>query len=103
MNTTSTTLPENWNRAMAVDENLRPWNGVGLGRLTGANEPSHAVDVTGSLDAGTASLRAHRSYLDGLGRDFDPAAFLREFTAAAGTRIGVRHAVAFQQIRLQGV
>ncbi|WP_238586485.1 hypothetical protein [Rhodococcus rhodochrous] len=103
MNTTSTTLPENWNRATAVHENLPPWNGVGHVYLMGANGPSHAVDVTESLDTGIESLRAHRSYLDGLGRDFDPAAFLREFTAAAGTRIGVRHAVAFQQIRLQGV
>ncbi|MDM7491366.1 PIG-L deacetylase family protein, partial [Rhodococcus sp. CSLK01-03] len=55
-----------------LDENLPPWNGVGHVYLMGANEPSHAVDVTESLDTGIESLRAHRSYLDGLGRDFDP-------------------------------
>ncbi|OOL32932.1 GlcNAc-PI de-N-acetylase [Rhodococcus rhodochrous] len=86
-----------------LDENLPPWDEVGLVYLMGANQPSHAVDVTESLDTGIESLRTHRSYLDGLGRDFDPAAFLHEFTAAAGARIGVRHAVAFQQVRLQGV
>ena len=35
------------------------------------------VDVTDTSPAGIDSLRAHRAYLDGLGRDFDPEEFLR--------------------------
>jgi hypothetical protein len=52
--------------------------------------------------AGVASLRAHRTYLDGLGRDFDPEGFLRGFTARAGAALGVPHAVG-GRIQLQGV
>lgn len=33
----------------------------------------YAVDVTDSLAAGIESLRAHAAYLEGTGRDFDPA------------------------------
>jgi hypothetical protein len=61
------------------------------------------VDVVDRLDAGIASLRAHEAYLRGLGRDFDPEQFVRAMTAMAGPAIGVRHAVAFGQIQLQGV
>jgi hypothetical protein len=69
----------------------------------GANDPTHAVDVTDQLEAGVASLRAHEAYLRGLGRDFDPEEFVGGLTAMAGPAIGVRHAVAFGQIQLQGV
>ena len=58
--------------------------------LMGADDPTHAVDVTDSLAAGVASLRAHRAYLDGLGRDFDPEQFLRAVTAGAGERSAFR-------------
>jgi len=85
-----------------LDEGLPPWDGVRHVYLMGSNQPTHAVDVTDSLDAGIASLRAHEAYLRGLGRDFDPEGFLRTFTAAAGASIGVRHAVALAQIQLQG-
>lgn len=86
-----------------LDEGLEPWAGVRHVYLMGANQPSHAVDVTDHLDAGIASLRAHAAYLQGLGRDFDPAQFLHTMTAAAGPSIGARHAVAMAQIQLQGV
>lgn len=86
-----------------LDEGLDPWAGATDVYLMGADDPSHAVDVTDSLPAGVASLRAHGTYLDGLGRDFDPEQFLRGFTARAGATLGVRHAVAFARIRLQGV
>ncbi len=86
-----------------LDEGLDPWPGATDVYLMGADHPTHAVDVTDSLITGVASLRAHRAYLDGLGRDFDPEAFLRAFTARAGAALGVRHAVAFGRIQLQGV
>jgi hypothetical protein len=50
-----------------------------------------------------ATPPAHRACLDGLGRDFDPEEFLRAFTGPAGVALGVRHAVAFERIRVQGV
>ena len=71
--------------------------------VMGSNRPTHAVDVTDALDAGIESLEAHRAYLDGLGRDFDPAEFLRGMTAEPGRALGVKHAVAFGRIQLAGV
>jgi LmbE family N-acetylglucosaminyl deacetylase len=84
-------------------EGLDPWLGTTDVYLMGAEDPTHAVDVTDTLPAGIASLRAHRAYLDGLGRDFDPEAFLSSITARVGGALGVPHAVAFGRIRLQGV
>jgi hypothetical protein len=69
----------------------------------GSNEPTHAIDVSDTLDLGVESLRAHHAYLTGLGRDFDPDDFLRQMTAGPGAAIGVRHAVAFGRVQLQGV
>jgi hypothetical protein len=51
---------------------VEPWPGATDVYLMGADDPTHAGDVTVSLPTGVASLRAHRAYLDGLGRDFDP-------------------------------
>lgn len=86
-----------------LGEGLEPWSGATDVYLMGVDDPTHAVDVTGSLPTGIESLRTHRAYLDGLGRDFDPEEFLRSFTAMAGAALGVPHAVAFGRIQLQGV
>ena len=51
------------------------------------------TDVTGGIDAGIASPREHRVYLDGLGRDFDPDEFLRNMAGCAGLGAGVEYAV----------
>lgn len=77
---------------------LEPHPDVRSVLLMGSTEPTHAVDVTAHLEAGIASLQAHRAYLDGLGREFDPAEFVRESTAFAGRAIGADHAVAFEQL-----
>jgi LmbE family N-acetylglucosaminyl deacetylase len=76
------------------DKDLKPWAGATDVCLMGALEPTHAVDVTHTLPAGIDSLRAHRAYLDGLGRDFDPDQFLRAVTAGAGQALGVQHPIA---------
>ena len=86
-----------------VDEGLEPWAGVSHVYVMGSNEPTHAIDVSDTLDLGVESLRAHHAYLTGLGRDFDPDDFLRQMTAGPGAAIGVRHAVAFGRVQLQGV
>ena len=92
-----------WIFPQLLAEGLDPWNGTSDVYLMGAEAPTHAVDVTDSLSLGVASLRAHRAYLDGLGRDFDPEAFLNSITARAGAALGVPHAVAFGQVQIQGV
>jgi len=86
-----------------LDDGFEPWPGVGHVYVMGSNEPTHAVDVTDTLADGVESLQAHRAYLDGLGRDFDPAEFLQGMTIGAGCALGVRNAVAFGRVQLQGV
>jgi len=55
------------------------------------------VDVTATIDAGIASLREHRAYIDGLGREFDPDEFLRNIAGYAGMGAGCEYAVAFHR------
>jgi LmbE family N-acetylglucosaminyl deacetylase len=75
-------------------EGLQPWNGVRYVCFAGAPEPTHGVDVTGFLDRGIASLRAHRVYMEGLGAaGFDPAEFLTWIAAASGARLDLDAAV----------
>jgi LmbE family N-acetylglucosaminyl deacetylase len=83
-----------------LDAGLDPWNGVRLVGISATTAPTHAVDVSGWLDAGVASLEAHRAYLDGLGRDLDVRAMLAGFTRGAGEALGVELAVPFQVIRI---
>jgi len=86
-----------WFRNDALGD-AAPHTGVRSVLLMGSTEPSHAVDVTDHLQTGIASLRAHKAYLAGLGRAFDPAGFLHESTIPAGHAIGATHAVAFEQL-----
>ncbi len=77
------------------------WSGTRLAAFGGSPEPTHAVDVTGFLDLGIASLAEHRLYLEGLGDGgTDPDAFLRGSAEAAGATLGVEHAVTFEVIPL---
>jgi LmbE family N-acetylglucosaminyl deacetylase len=55
--------------------------------------PTHFVDVTETIDAGIASLREHRAYLEGLGGDFDPDTFLRDMAGYIGLGAGCEYAV----------
>ncbi len=82
-----------------VDQGLEPWEGTRLLAFNASPQATHAVDVTGHLDRGIASLREHRAYLEGLGDGTtDPDAFLRGGAEAVGARQGVEHAVAFEII-----
>jgi LmbE family N-acetylglucosaminyl deacetylase len=83
-----------------LDEGLEPWNGVRLVGISATNQPTHAVDVSGWLDAGVASLEAHRAYLDGLGQDLDVREMLTGFTRSGGEGLGTELAVSFQVIRV---
>jgi len=86
-----------------ADEGLQTWTGVTHVYVMGTGRPTHGVDVTETLAAGVDSLRAHSTYLEGLGRDFDPDSFLTQMTAGAGQMLGCAHAVAFERFQLEGV
>jgi LmbE family N-acetylglucosaminyl deacetylase len=75
-----------------------PWTGVRAVYVSGATGPTHYVDVSDTVDAGIESLRAHHAYIDGLGDDFDPDAFLRTNSAAAGADLGCRYATTFRVV-----
>ncbi len=62
-----------------------------------SSEPTHFVDVTDTIDLGIASLREHRAYIDGLGRDFDPDEFLRSIAGYVGLGAGCEYAVSMHR------
>jgi LmbE family N-acetylglucosaminyl deacetylase len=61
--------------------------------VVGTGDPSHFVDVTATIDAGVASLKEHRAYIEGLGGDFDPDEFLRNMAGYVGLGAGTDYAV----------
>ena len=61
--------------------------------LSGSPEPTHAVDVTDTLELGIASLRAHSTYLEHVGGGTD---FLAEWAAGAGEQLGTKYATTFE-------
>ncbi|GAA2414718.1 PIG-L family deacetylase [Actinomadura vinacea] len=86
------------NRWVFRDLGLEPWQGVRFALFGGSPECTHYVDVTGHLEAGIASLKAHRVYFAGLGEDFDPREFLTSMVDPAGEQVGVPHAMPFELI-----
>jgi LmbE family N-acetylglucosaminyl deacetylase len=78
-------------------EGLEPWGGVRYVCVAGAEQPTHGVDVTGHLERGINSLKAHDAYMRGLGGTaFDVDGFLTWIAAASGARLDVDHAVLFE-------
>jgi hypothetical protein len=65
--------------------------------VAATGNPTHFADVTGTIEAGVASLREHRAYLEGLGGDFDPDEFLRNMAGYIGLGAGVEYAVGFRR------
>jgi LmbE family N-acetylglucosaminyl deacetylase len=65
--------------------------------VAASGEPTHFADVTGTIDRGVASLREHRAYIEGLGRDFDPDDFLRKMAGFVGLGAGCEYAVGFRR------
>lgn len=86
-----------------VLDGQEPWGGTSDVYVMGSNHPTHGVDVTDFLDYGIASLRAHRAYTAGLGRDFDAEAFIEGFTAKQGEMFGSTNAVVFEHLSLAGM
>jgi LmbE family N-acetylglucosaminyl deacetylase len=69
------------------------WPGVKSMYVAATANPTHFVDVTDTIDAGVASLREHKAYLDGLSGDFDPDDFLRKMAGFVGLAAGCEYAV----------
>jgi LmbE family N-acetylglucosaminyl deacetylase len=74
-----------------------PWEGVQAIYVAAGAPATHYVDVTDTIDAGIASLRAHRAYLAEFG-DFDPDAMLRGFAQSTGEQVGAAYAIPFRRL-----
>jgi len=73
-----------------------PWR-VRYTAIANSARPTHAVDVTDTIEHGIASLRAHRRYLEGLGESApDPHEMLLGFARMSGERFGGRLAVSYE-------
>lgn len=84
-----------------LDEGHEPWGGVRRVALAASPFSTHAVDITGWLDKGIASLEAHAQYMAGLGDSWPPVdMFLTERAEQDGRRLEVEHAVAFEIVEL---
>lgn len=55
------------NRWIFPELTAEPWNGVRYVAVAQSPNPTHAIDISVTLDLAVASLEAHRSYLDGIG------------------------------------
>lgn len=80
-----------------------PWSGVRVALFAGSPRAAHGVDITGTIEAGVASLREHQTNLDALAPGTpgtDPDTFLRSIAAGAGRALGVELAVAFEMVPL---
>ena len=87
-----------WVFTELVDEGFEPWSGVRFVAYNASSEPTHAVDITGYVEAGVRSLLCHEVYLSNLDSDPDeiPGQFLREWAAGAGASIGAEAATTFE-------
>ena len=73
------------------------WGGARFVAFSGSPQPTHAVDVTETFDAGVRSLECHRVYLEHLGGEMASAdEFLRRAATDAGRRAGVPLATTFE-------
>ena len=74
-----------------------PCTGIRDAYVATVANPTHFVDVTATIDAGIASLREHRAYIEGLGREFDADEFLRNMTGYIGMGAGCDYAIGFRR------
>jgi LmbE family N-acetylglucosaminyl deacetylase len=75
------------------------WQGVKALYVAGTSAPTHFVDVTGTIGKGVESLREHKVYIEGLGREFDPDQFLRDMAGFVGLAAGCEYAVGLRLYR----
>jgi LmbE family N-acetylglucosaminyl deacetylase len=70
-----------------------PCNSIKSAYVCGTGNPTYYVDVTDTIEAGIASLREHRAYIEGLGGEFDPDEFLRNMAGYIGLGAGCEYAL----------
>ncbi len=84
-----------------VAEGDEPWGGTRWVAVAGSPYPTHAVDITDTLDLAVESLAAHRSYIEALS-DQPAAEYAREFltrvSSGAADRFHGRAAVTFEVV-----
>ncbi len=85
------------NRWVFPELGLEPWGGVKYVAVAASPEPTHAVDITDTLDTAVRSLEAHSSYLAGLGVP-DIRGPIEGFAHQHGERFGGRPAVPFEML-----
>ena len=73
------------------------WTGIRDAYVAASGNPTYFADVTATIDAGVASLREHRAYIEGLGREFDPDEFLKNMAGFVGLAAGCEYAVGFRR------
>ncbi|MFF2807715.1 PIG-L deacetylase family protein [Streptomyces sp. NPDC058000] len=78
-----------------LEQGLEPWSGVRHVAIASSAQPTHAVDLTATLDTAVASLEAHRVYLDGAGIG-DVRGPITGFARQIGERFGGRPAASFE-------
>ncbi|SEN30391.1 PIG-L deacetylase family protein [Nonomuraea pusilla] len=87
------------NRWIFPDTEAKPWNGVRWVAVAGSDAPTHAVDVTGTLERGVQSLTRHRAYIEALTGE-DPETYARNllegFARETAERFADRLAVPFR-------
>jgi LmbE family N-acetylglucosaminyl deacetylase len=83
-------------RDLIENENLEPHSPRWF-LVTGADNPTHGVDVTGApVEAGIASLEAHKAYLAALPWHPAPRDLIEWITTAQGQALGVDAGVLFR-------
>lgn len=75
-----------------------PWGGVQFVAFNASPQCTHAVDVSGFVELGVASLACHELYLDALDEPPDPDEMIRASARAFGERFGCEYATAFELI-----
>jgi LmbE family N-acetylglucosaminyl deacetylase len=84
-----------------AEQGLQPWGGVRFVAVTGSTDPTHAVDVSATMDKAVASLEAHKAYLAALADH--PMAAGREFlewqAELNAPRFGGRKVTVFELFR----
>jgi LmbE family N-acetylglucosaminyl deacetylase len=83
------------------DTKFGAWEGVRFAAFNASPQPTHAVDVTATIELGVQSLLCHALYLENLGGDMaDAGTFLRQHAAEVGPAIGAELATTFEIINL---
>ena len=86
-----------WVFTEQIEGGLEPWGGVTQVWAAGSPDARHGADITETFDVGVESLKAHSTYIEGLGwENFDPAEFLEGMSRATGSRLGIAHGAPFE-------